>query len=242
VPWSVELLDEVDSTNRQLLERARRGAPAGLVLVADHQTAGRGRLGRVWEAPPGSSLLVSVLLRPNVSLHDAHLSTTAAALAITDACALVAGVEPALKWPNDLTLGEPARKVAGLLAESIVVGDRVRALVIGVGLNVNWPKPMPPALAEIATALNQHTAVQVDRDALLRAWLDRLTVRLESPREALLADYRAKCATLGRRVRLVLADREITGLAVDVDEGGQLVVDGPPRQTFAVGDIHHLRD
>ncbi len=239
MPWSVELLDEVDSTNRQLLERARRGAPAGLVLVADHQTAGRGRLDRSWEAPPGSSLLVSVLLRPDLPAARLHLLTMAAGLAAVDACVEGAGVRPQLKWPNDLVLDD--RKVAGLLAESIVSGDRVDAVVVGMGLNLVWPSPMPERLGGTATSLNHHTEAPLERDQLLAVWLDHLDRRLRMTGTELLVDYRAACATLGRMVRVQLADRRVEGVAVDVDDAGHLVVDGTGRETFAVADVEHLR-
>ena len=102
--WDIHRLDEVDSTNTYVRDRARHGAPAGLVAVADHQTAGRGRLDRRWESPPGANLLASVLLRPACDGDDVHLCAGAVALAAADACREVAGVEPVLKWPNDLLL------------------------------------------------------------------------------------------------------------------------------------------
>src|SRR4051812_27340870 len=108
------------------------GAPEGLAAVADHQTAGRGRLGRAWVAPPGASLLLSVLFRPDLAPERLHLTTAAVALAAAEACEAVAGVLPVLKWPNDLLVGD--RKLAGVLAES-----RLPAVVVGIGLNVNWP-------------------------------------------------------------------------------------------------------
>src|SRR5215213_8668179 len=189
----VRWVDETDSTNSRLLEEARAGAPEGVVLVADHQTAGRGRLGRRWEAPPGSSLLVSVLVRPDVPVDRGHLVTMAAGLAASDACQAVAGVRPGLKWPNDLVVDDA--KLAGLLAESVVEGDALRALVVGMGLNLT------AAPAEGATALADHTAAAVDRRTLLDAWLTRLDARLDGLDEVL-ADYRPRCATLGRQVRV----------------------------------------
>ena len=118
--WDVHWLDEVDSTNTYVRDRARQGAPAGLVAVADHQTAGRGRLDRRWESPPGANLLASVLLRPGCGAGDVHLCAGAVALAGADACREVAGVEPVLKWPNDLLLD--GAKLAGVLAEAEFAG------------------------------------------------------------------------------------------------------------------------
>src|SRR5215213_687611 len=189
----VRWVEETDSTNTRLLEEARAGAPEGVVLVADHQTAGRGRLGRRWEAPPGSSLLVSVLLRPDVPVDRGHLVTMAAGLAASDACEAVAGVRPGLKWPNDLVVDDA--KLAGLLAESVVDGERLGALVVGMGLNVT------AAPAEGATCLADHADRPVERRELLEAWLGRLDARLDDL-DAVRADYRPRCATLGRQVRV----------------------------------------
>src|SRR5918998_5333758 len=168
----VRWVDETDSTNTRLLEDARAGVPEGRVLVADHQTAGRGRLGRRWEAPSGSALLVSVLLRPDVALGRAHLVTMAAGLAASDACEAVAGARPSLKWPNDLVVDDA--KLAGLLAESVVDGDALPALVGGMGLNVT------AAPAEGATCLADAGGRAVERRALLDAWLRRLDARLDA--------------------------------------------------------------
>src|SRR5829696_428602 len=213
----VRWVEETDSTNTRLLDEARGGAPEGVVLVADHQTAGRGRLGRRWESPPASSLLVSVLLRPAVPLDRAHLVTMAAGLAASDACQAVAGVRPGLKWPNDLVIDDA--KLAGLLAESVVEGDTLRALVVGMGLNVT------EAPAEGATCLASHAAGPVERRPLLDAWLTRLDARLDAL-DGVLADYRPRCATLGRDVRVERPDGSVlTGTAVDVTDAGHLVVD-----------------
>jgi BirA family transcriptional regulator, biotin operon repressor / biotin---[acetyl-CoA-carboxylase] ligase len=229
----VRWVAETDSTNTRLLEEARGGAPEGRVLVADHQTAGRGRLGRRWEASPGSALLVSVLLRPDVSLPRAHLVTMAAGLAAAEACEAVAGVRPGLKWPNDLVVDDA--KLAGLLAESVVEGDALRALVVGMGLNVT---AVP---ADGATALADHSAGPVGRRELLDAWLARLDDRLDAL-DGVLADYRPRCATLGRDVRVERPGGVVTGRAVDVTDAGHLVVDsGDERVDLAVGDVVHVR-
>ena len=236
----VEFVDEVDSTNRVLLDRARDGAPHGLVLVADHQTGGRGRLDRRWEAQPGAALLVSVLLRPELAVDRLHLLTVAAALAAREACAEVAGVSPELKWPNDLLLdrdGVPA-KLAGLLAESIVDGERAAAVVIGMGLNLRSAK-MP----EGAVALDDMTDQRVDRDRLLDCWLHAFGRRLGIWDEStLLADYRAACSTIGKSVRVDLPGRLLQGVAVGVDDDARLELQTPNgSEVVAAGDVVHLR-
>ncbi|MGH9066429.1 MAG: biotin--[acetyl-CoA-carboxylase] ligase, partial [Acidimicrobiales bacterium] len=165
--------DTVDSTNAWLLARAREGAPEGLVAVADHQGSGRGRLGRSWCSPPGASLLVSVLLRPLLDAEHLYLATAVVALAASDACRRETGVSPELKWPNDLTLG--GGKLAGILAEADVGASGIRAVVVGLGLNANWPPGAEdPALPPGAVALNQAVGFDVDRGRLLVAMLESL--------------------------------------------------------------------
>jgi BirA family biotin operon repressor/biotin-[acetyl-CoA-carboxylase] ligase len=240
VRWRLRRFDEIDSTNRYALDAARAGTAAGLVVVADHQQSGRGRRGRVWTAPPGSSLLVSVLLRPRLAPDEVHVVTMAAALALVDAVRLVAGVDADLKWPNDLLVGE--RKLAGLLAEvDITGGGVVQAVVVGVGCNVGWGG-FPSELEETATACEREAGRPVERAALLDAFLDRLAARIETL-DTVPGDYRARLVTLGRRVRVELADGTLEGVATDIDDRGRLVVQpstGPP-VTVAAGDVVHLR-
>lgn len=240
----VRVLTETDSTNLRVLELARDGAPEGVVLVADHQTAGRGRRGRTWSAPPGTSLLVSALVRPPGPLSLAHLVTSAAALAAADACAEITGVEPSLKWPNDLVIADAdgTRKLAGLLAESVVEGDRLSAVVVGMGMNVNWPSSLPADLAATAVALNSLVGSDVERSTLLVSWLvgfDRLLGALDQ----VAARYRDRCSTLGRDVRVELADGTVEGRAADLTDDGHLLLDTATsgRLELTVGDVVHLR-
>jgi BirA family biotin operon repressor/biotin-[acetyl-CoA-carboxylase] ligase len=235
----IDVVSEVDSTNRTLLERARRGAPEGIVLVAAHQTAGRGRLGRTWESLPGSALLVSVLLRPDLPIARAHLLTFAAGIAARDACELVAGCRPCLKWPNDLIVesGESTRKLAGLLAESVVDGSKLTAVVVGMGLNLR-----PGGVPEGGVGLDELAGAQVDRDELLRVWLDRFEVWLAAlGTDELLDAYRAASATLGREVLVTLPGSSYRGRAVDIGPDGQLVVEvAGGRRSVVAGDVEHL--
>lgn len=230
--WDIRWLDECDSTNQVALDLARDGAPNGVVIVADHQTAGRGRLGRSWQAPAGASLLVSIVFRPAPSQ-----ATMAVGVAAAEACHEVAGVDVQLKWPNDLLL--EGRKLGGILAESIVSGSTLDVVVVGLGLNVNWPVERPADIADIAIALSDVTGRHVDR----RDLLDAILARISPDRPTLLDDYRSRCATLGREVRVELATETFTGTAVDVDGSGRLLVDvgaDQPRIVVA-GDVVHLR-
>ena len=238
--WEIRTFASLDSTNRYLLDEARGGAPDGVVAVADHQSAGRGRLGRVWEAAPGSSLLVSVLLRPALSPERLGLCSTAAGLALADAVREVAGVEAGLKWPNDLVVRD--RKLAGLLAEAELAGGTVRAVVVGAGCNLDRTA-VPPDLAEGATSVEAEAGHPVDRDAVLGAFLDSLDRRLADP-DALPGAARARSATLGRRVRIDLGGgRVVEGLAADITDTGALVVrdDDGEELVVSVGDVVHLR-
>ena len=225
--------DEIDSTNRWVLDQAAAGAAEGLVAVADHQTAGRGRLGRTWVAPPGASLLLSVLLRPELPADRLHLTTAAVGLAAMDACRSVAGVSAELKWPNDLMVG--GRKLAGVLAES-----RLPVVVVGIGINVNWPDELPEELVAIATSLNREAGRPVDRDALLSALLDGIDTEWADVADR----YASSVATVGRQVRVDLPGETVMGRALRVTPAGHLVLapdGGGPEREITAGDVIHLR-
>jgi BirA family transcriptional regulator, biotin operon repressor / biotin---[acetyl-CoA-carboxylase] ligase len=229
--WRIHHFGELDSTNRYLLEEARGGAPDGLVAVADLQTAGRGRFDRRWEAPPGSSLLVSVLLR---SAPQPGRVVMAAGLALAGAVDEVAGVAVGLKWPNDLVVGD--RKLAGILAER-----QGAALVVGAGCNVNWDS-FPAELAATATACNLEAGRSVDGDALLDAYLSTLGRTLDAG-DVVVDAYRDRLATLGRRVRIEVRGGTFEGEATAVGDDGALVVrdDAGTVRTVTAADVIHLR-
>ncbi len=241
--WEIRRFAEIDSTNTYVLGQARRGAAEGLVAVAEHQTAGRGRLDRRWESPPGANLLASVLLRPGCGAEDLHLCSGAVALAAADACAEIAAVEAVLKWPNDLLVG--GSKLAGVLAEAEFDGNRLRGVVVGIGLNVAWPGPAEAGGVCLDGAGG--TAQPVNKEALLDLMLEGLARRRpllddEAGRRTLADEVRGRCATLGQRVRVTLPSGELTGLASAIDEAGHLVVETEvgPRMVSA-GDVVHLR-
>lgn len=248
----VRWIAETGSTNADLLDAARSGAADGLVLVADHQSAGRGRLDRTWVAPAGASLLVSVLLRTSLPADRLFLLPIAAGVASAEACSEVAGVSTGLKWPNDLVVtgGRDAdRKLSGVLAESVLRDGTVEAVVVGMGLNVNWPEELPTELAATATALNLLIGHSIDREGLLVAWLrrfDHWLSGLESPSGSagLLDAARQHSATIGRTVRVEFPDRQVEGVATAIDDEGHLRVDpldGSDALTVAVADIVHIR-
>ena len=250
VRWAAE----TGSTNADALALGRAGEPEGVVMVADHQSAGRGRAGRSWSAPPGASLLMTVLLRPPAAAVD--LTTMAVAVSAADAVAEVAGFAPRLKWPNDLVWpgdgSAPDRKLAGILAEADWPSgpdgatDPAAVVVVGIGINVTWPDALPDDLAEIAVACNHVTATPVDREDLLVALLRNLDGRygalVAGDRAGLLDAWRARSATLGRAVRVDLGSELVEGTATDITAEGHLVVDtAEGRREIAVGDVVHLR-
>ncbi|MCA1710129.1 MAG: biotin--[acetyl-CoA-carboxylase] ligase [Actinobacteria bacterium] len=223
--WRVEVLAETASTNAVVGERARAGEPAGLVVVAEQQSAGRGRLDRAWVSPPRAGLTFSVLLRPEAVVGWLPLLT---GLAVARALRARAGVDAVLKWPNDVLIGD--LKVAGILAEVPEPG----AVVLGIGLNVTTRQDELPV--ETATSLKLAGASTTDRDTLLRAVLRELRqVLAEEPYE----DYRKLCGTLGRQVRIELPSGDpVVGRAETVDRDGRLVLDGT---AYGAGDVVHLR-
>ncbi|MCY3577281.1 MAG: biotin--[acetyl-CoA-carboxylase] ligase [bacterium] len=241
--FRVEWVEETGSTNVDLLAEARLGAESDKVLVADYQHSGRGRRGRTWEAPPMSSLLFSVLTRPKLAVEASHLVANALAMGALEACDSLAGVRPRLKWPNDLMVAD--RKLAGVLAESIVVGDRLQAVVVGMGLNVRTGAA-PSEAADTAVALEEVCDAVIDRRELLAEILAGFEHWMEgiegaSGQAALMAAARHESATLGCRVSVELGDGNVLeGLAEDLDDQGALILGGGVR--VVVGDVVHLRD
>jgi len=259
--WSVEWVAETGSTNADLLAQASDGAPEGLVLIAGSQRTGRGRLDRTWDAPPGSGLLVSVLLRPQLELSQMHLVVIAVALAAADAAEDVTGVRPLLKWPNDL-LGVAAdgsvAKLAGILAESGAPGPSpvtnqpspYPPLVVGMGLNLHRPDALPADMGARAIYLDELApggGGEVSREEVAKAWLGSLTewYQATSSREGraeLINAWKADLATIGREVRAYQHHGDIAGQAIDVTEHGALVIrTGSGTVEVHAGDVIHLR-
>lgn len=243
---------EIDSTNRYLADRARAGDPEGSVAIADMQSAGRGRLGRNWVSAPHSSLLCSMLFRPTIALDDFHLVMTIVALGARQAIDELADIAASLKWPNDLLIGD--KKVAGLLAE-IVETDSGHALVVGIGINLQWPggkAPVDPAtdtddLGARATTLLEASGRQVDRDALASAMLaniERDYVRLddETFQIELMKRYRDVLGTLGRKVRIEQSGHTYEAEAIGVTNAGYLQIqEGVTVRELDAADVIHLQ-
>ncbi len=267
--WTrLDLREETGSTNADAVAAGRAGEPEGLVVIAERQTAGRGRLGRTWTSPARAGLAVSVLLRPGGSPERAVPAgrygwlPLLAGVALVETVNRLADLEAVLKWPNDLLI--EGRKCAGILAE-VVPDDEPRAVVVGIGLNVTlredelpsdigWDAKAGGGIADgrRSTSLALAGAVVTDRDPLLRALLRAFAAWYERWREAggdpdrsgLAAAYAQHCDTLGRQVRVLLPDGgELVGNARELDGDGRLVVrtGGGERRAVAAGDIRHLR-
>ncbi len=259
----LDLVESTGSTNADLVSAVSRPAgspdedgaqewPHLSVLVADHQAAGRGRLGRTWQTPPRSSLTFSLLLRPDpVPLAEWSWVPLLAGLAVVRTLRATAGLQAGLKWPNDVLVGDPpeARKVAGILSE--VTTGPSPALVLGIGVNVTTTAEEVPV--PTATSLRMEGSATTDRDTVLRALVRELVDVLarwgdhggDAVGSGLAAQVREVCVTLGRRVRVELPGGVdgVVGVAEGIADDGRLLVRAPEGIVgVAAGDVVHLRD
>ncbi|MGA0802780.1 MAG: biotin--[acetyl-CoA-carboxylase] ligase [Ilumatobacteraceae bacterium] len=235
--WVLHHVATTGSTNADLWAMAEAAAPDRTALRADHQTSGKGRLDRRWEAPAGENLLLSLLFReipedPGTLVH-------AVAVAASRACEAVAGVDATLKWPNDLLGADGTRKMAGILAQAgPISGSRPSFVIVGLGLNVNWSP-------DDATSLSREAGGRpVIVGDVCRAVLEQLDDVMTWSATRLHDEYRRRLGTLGREVRVeVSADETVEGRALDVETDGRLVVLDRCGVThrFAVGDVVHVR-
>jgi len=235
----------VDSTNRLAGDRARQGAAEGTVVVADEQSAGRGRMGRRWESPPGENLYFSVLLTPDVEPARVPQLALIAAVAVHEGLAACCPDIPAqIKWPNDILVG--GRKVAGILCEASTEADRVHRVVLGIGVNVNGVG-VPDALQATATTLRLAGGRETSRPALLAAILNRLEARydgwlLDGSLRGVLEAFERHSALNGRPVAAENRTGVVRGVARGITPAGELIIetkDGALVHLLA-GDVHLL--
>ena len=229
-PWqdSVLYFDSIDSTNTHAKALASQGAPQGTVLIADHQTGGRGRLGRSFLSPAGSGIYLSVILRPQCPPAQLMHLTCAAAVAMCGAVEKAAGFRPGIKWTNDLVFR--GRKLAGILTElSITSAGLVDYAVVGIGINCcpqseDFPEQIRPMAGSLAMAAGK----PIDRARVAAAMIDALyhmDRQLLSSKEAIMEHYRSDCITLGKDISLLKADGTVRyGTAVAIDDEGALAV------------------
>jgi len=232
-PIEVQYHDAVRSTNA----RARELAAAGerdVVVLADQQTGGRGRLGRGWNSPSGG-IWASLLFHPTVPPTDVPVYTLAAAVAIVDA---IDGIDARIKWPNDVLVGDNEQKLAGILTEMEGEADRVSWVIIGMGINANIPEDRLPAQA---TSLQAQRG-PVDRRAVVQQVLERFETLRTASVETILQAWRERATTLGKVVRVETPGDTVTGTAVDIEPPGTLILDTDTgRQRVTAGDCEHLR-
>ena len=221
--------DEIDSTNTYARQLAQAGAPDGTVVIADFQTAGRGRMGRSFQSPRGKGIYLTALLRPDLPPERLMPVTALAGVAVCDAVERVCGLRPGLKWPNDPVLGN--RKLCGVLTEMALEGEtgRVQHLAVGIGINVGQrAEDFDGEVAEIATSLSMELGRPVSRPeltAVLLEELDRMYAALrKNELGAYLDAYRRDCVNLGKTVQLIGFEGRETVTAVNVDEAFGLVV------------------
>lgn len=232
--------ERIDSTNRRAAELGREGATAPVLVLAEEQTAGRGRQGRSWESPRSENFYGSFLLRPDIPAARIPPLTLVAALAVRDAIDAVGVAQAGIKWPNDLLLG--GRKTAGILTEMEIGADGVAFVVVGIGVNLNLaPGEIPPELREKATSLAIESGQAVDRaafaEALCRSLLARMARFEREGFEPFLSEYEQHHILAGQEVEIVGGEGG-RGRVVGVDAGGALLLDtATGRRALHAGEV-----
>jgi len=219
--------ETVDSTNRVAMELAQGGAPEGTVVLADRQTAGRGRLQRSWQSPPGCNLYLSVILRPAIPPHDAAQITLLAGVAVAEAISAVCPERVGIKWPNDLLIG--GRKVCGILTEAKMAMGRIDSVIVGVGLNVNIDSAdFDPAHRETATSLREETGRDHSREDLLFLLCERFDqwyeIFLHDGFAPVREGWLARAEMAGKRLRILFLDEMQEGVFAGIDRDGALLI------------------
>lgn len=236
--------EEVGSTSDVAHRLAMEGAEHGETVIAEHQTAGRGRRGRTWISPPGRNLYLSIVLRPDLPPHRAPELTFVAAVAVAETLG-EAQVPARIKWPNDLEL--EGKKLAGILTELYAEPDRINAVILGIGVNLNLEeRDLPSELRPIATSARIVRGEPVPRALFTAALLSRLEQwydrHAEEGFEPICSRWRELTSTLDRAVRVKTGGREFEGIAQDVDDTGALLVAvGDELERVVAGDVELLR-
>lgn len=230
--------EETDSTNIQARRLAEQGAAHGTLVVAESQTAGRGRRGKGWVSRPGSGVWMSMVLRPQIDPSRASMVTLVAALSVASGIGEVTGVQTQIKWPNDLVYG--GRKICGILTEMSSEADSIRYIVTGIGINVNMDS-FPADIGSIAVSLKMILGEPVRRAILVNAVLRAFEHYYEiyektADMSFLLEEYNQRLANLGKEVRVLSPGKEYEGKALGIDDMGELLVetgDGQVRRVFS---------
>ncbi len=228
-PWAADFhfFPELSSTNDHLKQMARQGASQGTVLIADRQTGGHGRMGRSFHSPGGLGIYLSILLRPQCAPGDLMHLTCATAVAMCDALEAAAGLRPGIKWTNDMVCGK--HKLGGILTElGLTPAGGIDYTIIGIGINCcHRREDFPPEIQNIAGSLSMVTGREISRPAVAAAMMDALhhmNETLHSGKDAMLAQYRRDCVTLGQQISVVRGEEIRHGQALDLDADGGLLV------------------
>jgi BirA family transcriptional regulator, biotin operon repressor / biotin---[acetyl-CoA-carboxylase] ligase len=231
---TLHCFESIDSTNRRARQLAGYGAPDGTVIVAEHQTGGRGRLNRSWEAPPGSSILCTVIFRPEIEPELLFRLTMMASIAVVDALQTAAGIRAGIKWPNDVYAGD--KKICGILSEAECTSQAVQYAAVGMGINVNWTLKGHRELGGSATSVLDVCGSVISRVKLFQELLFRLDELYGSIHEAtgLRKQWTQRCMHLGRRVSIVSGKETCEGIARGITESGHLLLES------ADGRMHEI--
>ena len=238
-PWreTIHYTPSITSTNDILKQLAAQGAPHGTILIAGHQTGGRGRLGRTFLSPPDVGIYMSVLLRPSCAPDQLMHLTCAAANAACDAIEETAGVRPGIKWTNDIVYKK--RKLAGILTELVFSQDqKIDSVIIGIGINVSQQlQDFSEEIRGFAGSLEMAAGKKLDRAQVAAALIDQfynMDSNLLQNKSEIMNEYRKNCITIGQEVSILRGDTVRHGKALDVDDQGGLIVSYPDNTTETV--------
>jgi BirA family biotin operon repressor/biotin-[acetyl-CoA-carboxylase] ligase len=246
--WKKILLYEsVDSTNERATSLSiKDGNDSGTVIIADRQEKGRGRLGRTWISPPGVNIYMSIILKPEIEPKDATLLTVLASVACTVALRKTSGIKVSIKWPNDLMFSE--KKIGGILTEVRSEPDKIKIAIVGIGINVNIEKKdFPSEIRSIATSIKAETGEFHSRSRLIIQILKEIEgwhmTFKKSGRRVLLKKCRQLSSTIGRKVRVTIGEKTVSGLAEDIDDEGMLILtlQSGGSKRISSGDVAYLR-
>lgn len=245
--WDLHFHDVVDSTNHVASNMVKDGVGEGQVILSDHQTSGRGRLDRQWIDNPGTSILMSILLRPDFPPEFFYLITSAFSVATLQILNEKYSIATQLKWPNDLMVSN--KKIAGILAEAFFKNGGNAVVIVGIGINCNQSEPELELLGRPATSILIESGFELDLEARKQLAMDiaskfaqlYLSLREPSGRISVASMYRHECDTIGRLVRVEMVDETLVGVASDISVEGHLLVETDAcMRAVPAGDVVHL--
>lgn len=238
--------ETIDSTNLLAIRLCEKDYPEGTVIIAEHQTNGKGRLGRKWLSPPRKNLYMSIILRPNIYPKDAAILTLLTSVACTTAIRKMTNTRVSIKWPNDLMIGN--KKLGGILTEIKADMDRVSYAVVGIGLNINLDSmDFPKEIREIATSIKKESGQQMKRTEIAVSVLKELdswySTLMREGKKTIIEEWLRLSSTIGMDVRVTSGNTILEGIAVGINEEGMLMIRLPDNslKRICAGDVQHLR-